>query len=253
MGKKASQRQTQNVVANPWAPSQPFLKDLIGDTQDVYQAGNLTPQPFGSRLADESAYSQQARQTIADTAMGGNPITAPTQAAYADIVGGDPYQRLDAVTQQAMRDVMPATASYFADSGMLNSSIAGERMAEAAMGAVAPIHFGAYNQDQNRRVSAMSMAPQMAGLSYLDPQMLNEAGMMENQRAQAELDDAAALYYETADRPYQDIARASQLGMGFGGLGGTQSGYSKQQQDPGYMSIIGGMMKPASLLGGILG
>lgn len=243
-----SDRQTQNTIAEPWSGAQPFLLDLVGDTQGIYEAGNLTPSPFGPRLAGESAQTLASRQGMASTATSGNPITGAVTDAYGNMVGGgNTYGGLDAVREQALRQSLPAAASYFSNSGMLNSSVAGEGMAEAAARAIAPIEFGAHENAQSRALSAMSLAPQLAGMPYYDDQMLGRVGGMYDMRAQQELDDQAALYYETQDQPYQDIARASGLAMGYGGMGGTQSGSNTSRSNPGALGWLGALMQPAAM------
>ena len=159
----------------------------------------------------------EARQRAFDRAFEGNPYAAPTAEAFGGIAGGDPYERLDAVKEQALRDALPAAASYFQNSGMLNSSVAGERIGEAAARAVAPIEYNAYNADRGRQLQAMSMAPQLANLSYLDDEMMAQVGRAQDARSQAVLDDQAQLYYQTEDQDFNELARLSDMAMGFGG------------------------------------
>ena len=245
MPKKNQQKQSQNAVADPWGPSQDTLKAALNGTLTAYKGGYITPDPFGSRLAGESQATLDARSGMAATA-GNNPVTGATLGAYQDMVGGDPYARIDEVQENALREAMPAAASYFQNSGMLNSSVAQEHLAETAARAIAPIHYDAFNQDQNRRLSAMSMAPQMHGLAYADDQMLARVGASEDVRAQQVVDDRAALHYEIEDRPYQAAMRAMGMGATAGGLGGTQTGISTNTQIPGFMGILGSGAQVAS-------
>ncbi len=252
MPKKSKQKQSQNAVSEPWTAAQPLLRDALTSTATLMGSNRLTPDPFGSRLADESQATLDARAGMAATA-GVNPVSGATIDAYTDMVGGDPYARIDAVQENALRSAMPAAASYHANAGMLNSSTAQEHLAETAARAVSPIHFQAYENDQNRRLQAMSMAPQMQGLAYADDQMLARVGASEDMRAQQVVDDQAALHYETEDRGYQSALRAMQMGAMAGGLGGTQTGVSTSTQIPGFAGILGGGMQAASQFIPLLG
>lgn len=245
MGKKSKQKQSQNMVAQPWSRAVPALAHGLSEGLAQYKSGEMTPTPFGSRLGAESQATLDARSGMAATA-GNNPLTEQTLGAYSDMVGGDPYARLDQVKESALRSAMPAAASYLSNSGMMNSSVGAEHLAETAARAMAPIEFGAYESDQNRRLQAMSMAPQLHDLAYADDQMLARVGASEDMRAQQVVDDQAALHYETEDQDYQALSRLMGMAMGAGGLGGTQTGISTTQQQPGIMGMIGGMMSAGS-------
>lgn len=240
---KGKQKTVQNTVSAPWANAQPTLNRALAGLNNLYDQGTLQPDPFGPMLAPESPYSVQSRQGMAVQAQAGNPITAPTQQAYADIVGGNSYDRLDSVKDSVLRDVMPAVTQQFANAGMLNSSIAGQGVAEAATRALAPIEYDNFNQAEGRRLSAMSMAPQMADLGYHDSRMLGTAGALEDTRRQAELNDEARLYYEREDQDFNELARLSQMAMGFGGMGGSSSGAQTSSEGSGAGGIAGGIMQ----------
>lgn len=243
MGGKGSQKQTVNQVQSPWGPAQPLLQAGLDEAMQLYRAGQLTPTPYGNRLAEESPYSQIARNGMAAQAMLGNPAVKAAMPAYTNMLNADPYAELGAVEDQALARAVPAAAGYFENSGMMNSSLAGRGIGEAAAGAIAPIKFGAYNDAQNRRLSALGMAPAMADLNYNDARMLTAAGAMDDARRQAEKDANVAAYYEAADAPYQNLQRLSSIGLGFGGAGGSMSGSQKAWEDQGAMGTIGSIMQ----------
>ncbi len=148
-----------------------------------------------------------------------------------------------------MRDVLPSVAQQFSNAGMRNSSIAGQGMAESAARAIAPIEYNNYNQTEGRRLQAMSMAPMVADLGYHDSRMLGAAGAMGDARAQAELDDAANLYYQTEDQDFNELNRLSQMAMGFGGMGGTSSGTQSAGRSMGLGGILGAGMSLLPMIG----
>ena len=272
------QQQQQTSSFDPYAAAGDNARLGLTTAMARFRDGGLTPQAFGSMVGDQSLNTLQAQEGLARTARD-NQITGQAQDAWSGMLNADPYAGIDAVQENALRAAMPSAASYFGNSGMLNSSVAGEGMGEAAARAVAPIHFDAYNQDQNRRLQAMSMAPQMQQMSYADDMMLGQVGQMQDARTQALLDDEARQYYESGNRNYENLQRLMGLSLPAAGIGGTStsSGMSMgnqygssygtntgsgtqhmtgssmdvSKQSPGVMSTLGGLLSAGSTLGGL--
>ena len=238
---------TSNTIAEPWKASQPFLKNLLADSEGLYNQGGLDIAPWqGIRVAPQSTMTQNALQGFYDTATAGNPITPTANAAFQDLAGGQNiYNDLAGVKEQALAGAMPAAMQPFANSGMLDSSFAANAAGQAATNAIAPIEYGAWGDAQNRRLSALGMAPQLAGSNYLDSQMLSMAGTQQDAYQQQTLDASQQAYSEQANRQYDELQRAAGLGLGFGGIGGQSSGSSKEKSGGGAMETIGGIMQIA--------
>lgn len=245
MGSKGGSKTTQTAKAEPWSAAQPLLKNLIGDTTRMYQAGGLDIPPWpGARVAPQSNLTQAGLQGYWDIGTGGNPITGPATAAFGDIVGGQNiYNNLGAVREQALAGAMPAALAPFEASGMLDSTFAADAAGRAAAGALAPIEYGAWENAQNRRLSALGMAPQLAANQYLDAQMLGMAGQQQDAYTQNLLNAAMQSYGDAANRGYDELQRAAGLGMGFGGLGSTSTAQAKEGQSGSTMGTIGGIMQ----------
>lgn len=241
MGKGSRSNQTQTVVNSPYGPSQPLLNRGLQDAMNLYNAGELTPTPFGNRLAQESAYSQQARDQMAALATSGSPVVDGALASFESL-SADPYRDGDRLREQALRSALPAAAGYFENSGMLNSSVAQEHLAETAARAIAGVDYGLYNDQQGRRMSALSMAPQINDLRYADARALGQAGQAADMRAQVERDADAAYYYEQEDNDFQNIARLSDLALGFAGAGGSQAQSGSVGQQPSALGTAGGVL-----------
>jgi len=232
-----------NVVNKPWRESQPFLKNLLADAQSGYDAGVFSTDPFtGNRVAPQSGMTQQALGQFSDIATAGNPISGQAQQGFGDFMSGDIYRDLDAVKQNALGDIMPAAMSRFSGSGMLDSTLAADSAGRAATQAIAPIEYGAWDSAQNRKLSALGMAPSLAANSYLDSQMLSMAGQQQDAFDQRNIDAEMAQYYETQNQEYDELQKASALGMGFGGMGGSQAN-NTGDSGGGTLETIGGIMQ----------
>ena len=240
MSSKGGGKTTSNTVSEPWSASQDLLKGLIGDTQSLYGQGGMDIAPWpGIRVAPQSAMTQGSLQGFYDTATEGNPITGQAQQAFGDFMGGNQFGGLDQVKQNALGSIMPGAMSRFSGAGMLDSTLAADAAGRAATEAIAPIEYGAWNDAQNRKLSAMGMAPQLAANSYLDDQMLGMAGGQMDQYNQSLLNAAMGSYGDETNRQMDELQRAASLGMGFGGMGGTSTGTAKEGGGGGTMETIG--------------
>lgn len=248
---KGKSTTTQNTIAEPWKAAQPLLQRGLTEAERLYDAGQLTPDPYtGPRVAGQSALTQQGLSMLGGLGAN-NPITGAATGAYTDMLSADPYRDLDLVKQSALADILPAARSAFSNAGMLNSSIAGDAISGAAARAIAPIEYGAFENQQNRRLSLLGMAPQMQGLGYQDAAAQIGAGQQQDAYNQSLIDADMARYYETENRPYDDLQRLSGLAMGYGGLGGTQSGTTTQGRSSGAAGIAGAGLQLLPFLFGL--
>lgn len=216
---------TTTTRADPWSGAQPFLKDLIGDAQGVYNAGNLTPNPYaGTRVAGFSGASQQG-QNMAMQQAGQPNATGAAQSSLIDMMQGQDgiYRDLDAVKQEALGSAIPAAVAQFSGNGMTDSSMAMDTVGRAATQAIAPIDYQAFLQQQQNQLRGAALAPSVDQAGYLPAQMVSAVGGQRDAMSQANIDAMMQRYYEGGNLPYENINRASQLALGYGGLGGSQS------------------------------
>ncbi len=239
---------TTNTISQPWKASQPLLKDLIAATGSAFNAGQFDISPYGGeRVAPQSGMTQQSLQMYGDIAGAGNPFGGPAAGAFGDFMNPDQYRDLDMLKENALGDIMPAAMRPFSGAGMLDSTLAADAAGRAATQAIAPYEYGAWNQQQERKLSALGMTPSLATTSYLDPMMLGQAGGQQDAFAQSQIDAQMAKYYEGANQPYDELQRAASLAMGFGGMGGSSQSTSRQPSG-GALGVGGGLMQTLSPL-----
>ncbi len=247
MGKKSSNQTTatSNTVSAPWKASKPLLKDLLAATSGAFGAGEFDIAPYQDpRIADQSGMTQQSLGMVSDIATAGNPFMGQAAEGYESFMNADPYRDLDMLKSNALGDIMPAAMRPFSGSGMLDSTLAADAAGRAATEAIAPYDYGAWNQMQGRKLSALGMAPGLAASSYLDPTMLGQAGQQQDAFNQSQIDAEMAKYYEGANQSYDELQRAASLALGFGGMGGSTSGTSTQQQPGGgLLGTAGGVIQ----------
>lgn len=236
---------TQTTVqkSDPWAPSQPYLRDALGDAADLYEQGGFHIQPYpNDRVAGFGDVSLLGQGATVEQALQGSPLVGQASDTLSGMMDYD-YQSglLDQVKQNALGSAIPAAMAQFAGSGMGNSTLAMDTVGRAATEAVAPYEYGAHENTLGRMMSAAGMAPGMEEAAYLPGQMLQGVGAMRDQMSQAELDAAMQTYYENENMDANAIQNYSDLLMGYGGQGGTSVGTTSQESGP--MDWIGGGMQ----------
>lgn len=172
--------------SDPWEPTQPFLERAMSDAAALYRQGKFQADPYqGQRVAgfnQEQMQGQEQMLRAADAARGivgdvtdryGNFLggagdwvseispsgavrTVGDQGSVRDVTTGG-QMNLDAVAQGALRDVIPAVNSSFANSGMTGSDLHADTLGRSAANAVAERMFAANEAMQNRQLQAQGM------------------------------------------------------------------------------------------------
>lgn len=267
----------------PWGPAAEKLEAVLPYAKDMFQSGGFSANPYGGpRVAGFGGASKAGQDMIMDTARGGVPGLGAARGAMTDLMRGNGvdidraqlpgmrqlegmmsgkqiYRDLDAVKQNALGSAVPAAASMFSGSGMIGSTPAMDTVGRAATEAIAPIEYGAWNEAQNRRLSAIgqgqdarlaqqglfqqgelasqglsqqgqlgaaAMLPQLSALGYLPGQMMQGVGAQRDAMGQSRIDANMARYYEGQNQDQQNLTNYVNLLLGAGGQGstGTQSG-----------------------------
>lgn len=211
--------------ADPWPVSVPSLTRGLGDLNQVYDQGRLTPTPFGGpRVAGFGGETMQAQNMMLGQA--GQPnASGSAQSSLIDMMQGTNgiYRDLGAVREEALGGAIPAAVAQFAGNGMTDSSQAMDTVGRAATNAIAPIEYGAFLQQQQNQLRGAALAPSVDQAGYLPAQMVGAVGGQRDAMSQAQIDALMQQHYEAADGPFNNLQRYSQLAMGYGGQGGSQS------------------------------
>lgn len=228
MGGQTAQTTTTTQKSQPWNAAKPGLKQAIGGAQDLYNAGGFAADPYaGARVAPQSAATLQGQQMLMNAAGNGMPLSQQASGALANMLDGN-WQSgmLDAVKQEALGSAVPAAVAQFAGSGMTNSGAAMDAVSRAAMGAVAPYEYDAFNNMQTNALRAAAFAPQLDQTVFMPGQVMGQVGAAQDAYSQAVEDAAMASYYEGQNQPMNNLGGFTNMMMGLGGMGGTQLGQS---------------------------
>ena len=241
-------KQTTVQKADPWKPSQPFLKGAMRDAESLYESGGMSAQPYtGDRVANLSDATQQGMAGIMraadDTALidgaGGTLNRMMNPEAYGE--------RLEGVKNNALGSAIPAAVAMFSGSGMTNSTQAMDHVGRAATEAVAPYEYDAYNRAEGRAMQAAGMAPGIDAARYTPMQQMLGVGAIEQDQNQREIDASMAQHYEAGNKEANDLNAYTQMLLGYGGQGSSSSS-SSADGGPGAASLIGSGVSALALM-----
>lgn len=245
MGSSGGGNSTTIQKQDPWGPSQQGLKRALGGAANLYRQGGFAPDPYGGdRTADMSFGTRRSYDSVMDRGAG-SPMIDQAFGAISPMMASDPrlasmtsgkdiYRDLGRVKQNALGSAIPAAMSMFSGSGMTDSSAAMDTVGRAATEAVAPIEYGAWNNAQDRRLSAIGqdngtrlqaagMAPGLQQASYLPAQMMAQFGGMRDAHNQREIDARMQRWYEQQNHGRDNLTGYAGLLSQIGGAGGTGS------------------------------
>lgn len=243
-------KQTVTQQSSPWGPAQPFLKDAFKEASKLYKDGAFSADPYqGPRTITPSAATTGAQQGILDMAAGGAPGTAAARDSMMGMLSGGMNPNLAAVKQNALGSAIPAAASMFSGSGMTNSSAAMDGVGRAAMDAVAPYEYQAYDTAQNRAMQAAGMLPGLDQAMYNPFQMQSQVGAQQDALQAAQIDAEMKKYYEGEGQAAANFSPYLNAIMGLGGMGGTQSKTSPVEGTGLGPAITGGLGMYGTLAG----
>lgn len=174
----------------------------------------------GQRYADLNTTQQLGIGMIQDRALNGRTLNNAENALNQTIQGQqNPY--LDAMVNRAQGSVLSNANAAAARSGSFgNSGIA--EMAARQMGDIATsMYGGAYENDANRRMQAIGMAPTLNQAGYQNAQGLFNAGQIMQDQKQQNLDFNYGQFQEAQNLPYKQLSAMS--GVFGSGLGSTST------------------------------
>lgn len=239
---------TTTSKAEPWEKIQPQVEDVAQQAQGLYESGGFAATPYsGQRLTPFSGATQQSQQTIMNRASGGAPLVDQAQGFLSNAMNTDyGSKQLEAVKANALGSAIPAATSMFSGSGMTNSTMAMDTVGRAATDAVAPYEYGAYENMNNRAMSAASMAPQLEQAGYLPAMMMGQVGAARDLKSQAWKDADMQRYYEAQGQDAANLSGYNQIVSQLAGMGGQST--QTTQQKPGAGQIIGSGLQAIALL-----
>ena len=255
--------ETTTQTTQPYAPAEPFLKDILGEAQNIYRSGvgrQFFPSSTVVPFADQTQQALNLQQAAALEQM--QPSTLQGQAAttLGNLASGTASnQFLDQVRQGITSDVLSNVQTQFGGMGRTGTSPAAQQaVARGVTQAYAPIATGLQQQERDRQLRAAQT------LSPLQEQMdlrrtsaiasLGGVGSAFEDLARRQLQDQIARFQFGQQAPIQALQDYAGLITPIAsGLPISVTNAPSQQASPlagAFGGAIAGSALPASFLGG---
>lgn len=188
-------------------------------------------QPYmGPRIAGFTPSQQWGLNAMEQRGMAGSPVNQAAQNQATQTLNGDYLNPatnlglqnlLDYQTKNVMTNYGGALGRNFGNSGVT------EAVGNAIGQATAPL----YNDERNRQMSAMGMAPSLAGTDYQDIQSVLGAGDARQSQQQKMLDVPYQEFMTAQQWPSYQMGLLSQS-LGAGSVGNQSSQSNPYQTNP---------------------
>jgi len=256
--------------ADPWVGQQPYLTDIYGESQRLYNQGPMQFFP-GQTYASPSDRTIQAEQMIANQALGSQQVMA-NQAALANQFGlmqpqmlsENPYLagateaalrpvygQAQGLLQQARRGATGAGQLGGTRQAILEQGVIGDYMQKAG-DISSQMYSKAYQDSIDAQQRAISLAPSVMQMGLAPAQTLGQVGATEQARQQQAIDDQRARFEFAQQAPQQALRDYSGVTLGSILPGTTTT--SMQGGDPSFgQRAIGGTLMGLGTYGGLAG
>tara|TARA_R100000951_G_scaffold58727_2_gene49409 strand:+ start:5035 stop:5937 length:903 start_codon:yes stop_codon:yes gene_type:complete len=245
--------------ADPWVGQQPYLTDIYGESQRLYDQGPMQFFP-GQTYASPSNRTIQAEEMIADQALGSQQVMA-NQVALANQFGlmqpqmlsENPYLagateaalrpvygQAQGLLQQARRGATGAGQLGGTRQAILEQGVIGDYMQKAG-DISSQMYSKAYQDSIDAQQRAISLAPSVMQMGLAPAETYGKVGLAEQARQQQAIDDARARFEFGQQAPQQALRQYSDIALG-NMLPGSQT-TSMSGGDPSFMQrAVGGSL-----------
>ena len=211
---------TSTQKSEPWKALQPYLKDVFGQAQGIYQGQGPEYYP-DPNVVPFSPISQLGLQMMQGRAFEGSPLIDESQSQLQKTIGGDylnanPY--LDAAYERGARAIMPSINATFGMGGRTGSGAHQDALGTGLADLATGIYGGNYQQERDRQMAALGMAPSMSMLDYADLDRLLGVGSAYESKDQQYLQDQINRFDYYQNLPTQKLEDYAKFFTGnFGG------------------------------------
>lgn len=250
----------------PWGPQKPYLKDVLGQAQQLYQQGGpqISTEPWTApfnptQVAAQNAATNyatgqapaiagqagQAFATTSNPALMLDPNNNPYLAQYAKGAVQPIYDQLNQTT-------LPAITNSAFGSHLVGSNREGIAQGLAIQGAdraagdvTSNIYSTAYGQGLDSLLKSEGLAPTVQGTGLTGANVLGAVGQQQNDLAQAELDQANQTFNYNQQLPWNTLAAYQNLVQG--NYGGTTTADTGGQDQNPLLQLLGGGLSGAAV------
>jgi hypothetical protein len=191
-------------------------------TNKAINLGNQGFKPYGGqRYADLNTTQNLGIGMIQDRALNGSQTMNNAEGALNQTIAGQTNPYLDSMVNKAQASVLGNANQAAARSGSFGNSGIAEAAAKQMSDVATNMYGNQYQFDQGQRMQAIGMAPTFGNRAYQDAQQLLQAGQMQQDQQQQNLDFNYGQFQEAQNLPYKQLAAMS--GVFGSNLGSTST------------------------------
>lgn len=263
MGGSSGGTQTSTNQAEPWAAQKPYLKNIMGQAEQLYMQPGPNYYP-GQTTVPFSPETEQSLAMQGARAQQGSPVNRAAKAESLKTLGGDYLAQgnphLDALYNKAARPMTDAFTNAVAPSIASRALKAGRYGTNNYMGnqyggaadilarnlgdLSASVYAPSYEAERGRMQNAAGMAPTLANQDYTDIARLAEVGGAREELGQRQIDENMNRWNYEQQLPANKLAQYLQFIRG--DYGGTRTTSQPIYRNKG-AGAVGGAMAGAQM------
>lgn len=233
---------TTTTNSDPWEGQQPFLTDIFGKAQDLYNAPgpsyypNSTVSPFTDQ--QKAAFDQVYQFGMG----GGSPAMSGAVGNVADtlsgnyLMAGNPY--FSAMSDRIAAEVMPRVNASFEAAGRGDSGLASRAAALGLGDAIGGLAYQNYGTERGNQMTAAGLAPAIDQGLYSGLNAATGAAGMYQNMSQQQLNDLVNRWNYEQNLDWNKLGNYSQMVQG--NYGGTTT--STSQTPTNTLGTIGSLL-----------
>lgn len=194
------------------------LIDYATQTAGRLNSSGFTPYT-GQRYAGLNSDQTQGLDMVRGLANN-NSLTNSASTNLQQMMQGGNNPYLDQMVNRAQANVLSNANAAAMRSGSFGNSGIADSAAREMGNTAAQMYGAAYGQDQNNRLQAISMAPSVNQAGYQNAQQLLNAGQIQQNQNQNNLDFNYQQFQDQQNLPYKQMAAYSGV-LGNAGLNST--------------------------------
>lgn len=200
---------------------------------DLYtqQAKGIASTPWkaytGQRNADLNTTQNLGIGMVQDRALNGSQTFNNAESNLNQMMDGTTNPYLDQAVSKAQQTTMGNAIGASARSGSFGNSGIAEATARQMADQANDMYGSQYQFDQGQRMNAVGMAPKFANQQYQDAQNLINAGGIQQNQEQSNLDFGYNQFQAQQDNPYKQLQATGGVVQSGVGSSTNQSGGGK--------------------------
>ncbi|OOZ37969.1 hypothetical protein [Solemya elarraichensis gill symbiont] len=254
---------TTTTIAKLPEFAQPYQEQLL--EQGAALSGNPYEAYGGEMIAGFDPAHNQAMDVVMGRASAGSPMLDAAQQYGISQMNGEMNPYVNDIIMQNAADMTQAyndiTNPYFTSQDVASGAFGNSGLQQARLNSMSDltenvgemannVRYGAWNDQQNRGMSAMGMAPTLAEADYMDADKMMGVGDMLRDYEQSQLNEQYANWQAEQMWPYQQLdLLGNTLRQAVAGGGSTTTSAPNAYASNPYANILGGGLMLSSVPG----